>query len=85
MHTLRGNKLLTRLHMHAATIKSDSLAIDVQYFVYTWARQREKEVSAPTLKMTVDKRIRFEATFLVAQGEVSKTRVLVHSFWSTLA
>ncbi len=85
MDTLRGNKLLTRLHMHAATLKSDSLSIDIQYFVYTWARQREKLVSAPTLKMTVEKRIRFEAMFHVAQGEVSKTRVLVHSFWSALA
>jgi hypothetical protein len=85
MHSIRDNKLLTRLHMQAALLKSDSLAIDVHYFIYSWARQREKDVTAPTLKMTVEKRIRFEAMFKVAQEEVVQTRMLVHSFWAALA
>ena len=84
-HNIAQNKLLTRLHMHSAMVKSDSLALDVQYFAYSWARQREKDANAPTLKMTVDKRIRFEAMFHVAQQEVLQTRALVHSFWSSLS
>jgi hypothetical protein len=34
--------------------------------------------------MTVEKRIRFEAMFVVAKDQVDKARILVHQFWVTL-
>lgn len=37
---VRLNSHLTRLHMHAASVKSDTMMLDVRFFVYQWGRQR---------------------------------------------
>ncbi len=36
---MRGNRHLTRLHMHAADIKCGAVAIDIRYFIFQWERQ----------------------------------------------
>ena len=40
---VRGNKHLTRLHIHAAGLKSDALAVDIRFFIYQWNRQRGEQ------------------------------------------
>jgi hypothetical protein len=83
----RGNTHLERVHLRAAAAKADPASeLDVHFAV--WARLADLADAASGAgggKLTVERRVEFEALLGQSRAAVSRLRHLMLQFWSTLA